>query len=95
MTFMGMLARTTRKQFTYGQGLKQIAQMILHILDVCGAYSTKPEDREIEILYPNPLPENMMEKLREAQIKKDLGVPQEKVLRELGYETVRESDGAE
>ena len=95
MTFMGMLARTTRKQFTYGQGLKQIGQMILHILDVCGVYSTDPEEREIEVLYSNPLPENMMEKLREAQIKKDLGVPREQVLRELGYETVRELDGAE
>jgi hypothetical protein len=95
MTFMGMLARTTRKQFTYGQGLKQIGQMILHILDVCGVYSTEPEEREIEVLYSNPLPENMMEKLREAQIKKDLGVPREQVLRELGYETVRELDGAE
>jgi len=33
-----------------------------------------------------PLPENMMEKLKEAQIKKELGVPAEQVLRELGYE---------
>ncbi len=95
MTFMGMLARTTRKQFTYGQDLKQIGQMILHILDICGVYSTESEEREIEVLYSNPLPENMMEKLREAQIKKDLGVPREQVLRELGYETVRELDGVE
>jgi hypothetical protein len=93
MTFMGMLARTTRKQFAYGQGLKQIGQIILHILDICGVYPTEAEDREIEVLYPNPLPENMMEKLREAQIKKELGVPPEQVLRELGYETVRELDG--
>jgi hypothetical protein len=27
-----------------------------------------------------------MEKLKEAQIKKELGVPNEQVLRELGYE---------
>jgi hypothetical protein len=32
------------------------------------------------------LPENTMEKLQEAQIKKELGVPSEQVLRELGYE---------
>jgi len=30
----------------------------------------------------------MMEKLKEAEIKKELGVPIEQVLRELGYETV-------
>jgi len=95
MTFMGMLARTTRKQFTYGQGLKRIGQLILHTLDVCGVYHTEAEDREIEVLFPNPLPENMMEKLREAQIKKDLGVPQEQLLRELGYQIVEESSGEE
>lgn len=95
MTFIGMLARTTRKQFTYGQGLRQIGQMILHILDVCGVYPTERQERELEVLYPNPLPENMMERLKEAQIKKDLGVPREQVLRELGYETVRELDGEE
>lgn len=90
MTFMAMLARTARKQFTYSQGLKQIGQMILHTLDVCGVYHTEAEDREIEVLFPNPLPENMMEKLREAQIKKDLGVPQEQLLRELGYQITDE-----
>jgi len=95
MTFIGMLAKTTRKQFTYGQGLKQIVQMILHTLDVCGVYRTEAEDREIEVLFPNPLPENVMEKLKEAQIKKELGVPPEQVLRELGYEVVRELEGQE
>jgi hypothetical protein len=35
----------------------------------------------------------MMEKLKEAQVKKELGVSQEQVLRELGYERIRGSDG--
>ncbi len=95
MTFMGMLARTIRKQFTYGQGLKRIGQLILHTLDVCGVYHTQAGDREIEVLFPNPLPENMMERLQEAQIKKDLGVPAEQLLRELGYQIVEESNGEE
>ncbi len=86
MTFMGMLAKTVRKQFTYGQGLKQICSLILRALDSCGVYSTDAEDREIEVLFPSPLPENLKEKLEEAQIKKELGVPKEQVLRELGYE---------
>ncbi len=34
MTFMGMLARTTRKQFSYGEGLKEICRLVLHTLDV-------------------------------------------------------------
>ena len=95
MTFMGMLARNTRKQFTYGEGLKQIGRMILRTLDAFGIYHTRAEDRAIEVLFPNPLPENVMEKLQEAQIKKELGVPQEQVLRELGYEAVGDSQGRE
>lgn len=86
MTFMGMLSRTSRKQFTYGQGIGRIGQLILQLLDVCGIYGTAPSDRQIEVLFPSPLPENEMEKLQEAQLKKELGVSLEKVLRELGYE---------
>ncbi|HEG44033.1 MAG TPA: phage portal protein [Phycisphaerales bacterium] len=86
MTFMGMLARTTRKQFTYGEGLKEICWLVLHALDVCGVYRTKPSEREFEMRFANPLPENMMERLEEARIKKELGVSQEQLLSELGYE---------
>ncbi len=88
MTFMGMLAKTMRKQYTYGTGLKQIAKMVLRTLDVCRIYSTTAEEREVDILFPDPLPENMAERLKEAQIKKELGVSQQQVLRELGYEEV-------
>jgi hypothetical protein len=85
MTFMGMLAKTSRKQFTYGQGLKQICEMVLRSLDVCGVFETEASEREVELVFPNPLPEDMNDKLREAQMKRDLGVSQEKVLEELGY----------
>ena len=88
MTFMGMLAKTVRKQYTYGTGLKQMAKLILRTLDVCQIYPTTAEEREIEVIFPDPLPENMAEKLKEAQIKKELGVSQQQVLRELGYEEV-------
>jgi hypothetical protein len=85
MTFMGMLAKTARKQFSYGQGIKQICRMILEVLDVCGAYHTNYDEREFEIVFANPLPEDAMDRLKEAQIKKELGVGQEKILEELGY----------
>jgi len=91
MTFMGMLSKTERKRFTYREGLKKIAQMVLDILDKANIYKIGGADREIDIIFPSPLPENMMEKLKEAQIKKELGVPAELVLRELGYEAVKES----
>ncbi len=86
MTFMGMLTRNGRKQFTYGKGLRQIARMILDILDRAGVFPTDPDERDIEVHFPNPLPEDMTERLKEAQIKKDLGLSQEKILEELGYD---------
>ncbi|MBA7707630.1 hypothetical protein ES703_116506 [subsurface metagenome] len=91
LTFMGMLSKTERKRFTYREGLKKIAQMVLDILDKANIYKIGEADREIDIIFPSPLPENMMEKLKEAQIKKELGVPTEQLLRELGYEAVKES----
>jgi hypothetical protein len=65
--------------------------MVLAILDTANIYKTSEVDREVDIVFSSPLPENVMEKLKEAQIKKELGVPTEQVLRELGYEATRES----
>jgi hypothetical protein len=87
LTLMGMLSKTERKRFTYGEGLKKIVRMVLEILDKANIYRTSERDREVEIIFPDPLPENVMDKLEEAKAKKELGVPTEQVLRELGYET--------
>jgi hypothetical protein len=67
LTFMGMLSKNERKRFTYTEGLKKIAQMILAMLDKAN---------------------------KEAQIKKELGVPTEQVLRELGYDTTNERENS-
>ena len=94
LTLMGMLSKTERKKFTYGEGLKKICKMVLAILDKSNIYKTSGADREVDIIFPSPLPENMMEKLKEAQIKKELGVPTEQVLRELGYDTVNQGENS-
>jgi hypothetical protein len=86
LTLMGMLSKNERKRFTYSEGLRKICRMVLEILDIANIYKTDEADRDIEIIFPSPLPENTMDKLQEAQIKKELGVPAEQVLRELGYE---------
>jgi hypothetical protein len=86
LTLMGMLSKNERKRFTYSEGLRKICRMVLEMLDKANIYKTDQKDRDIEIIFPSPLPENTMEKLQEAQIKKELGVPAEQVLRELGYE---------
>jgi hypothetical protein len=87
LTLMGMLSKNERKKFTYSEGLKKISRMVLSILDTANIYNSSDEDRQVDIVFPSPLPENMTEKLKEAQIKKELGVPTEQVLRELGYES--------
>jgi len=89
LTLMGMLSKNERKKFTYCEGLKKIAQMVLDILDKASIYKVNGADRKVDIIFPGPLPENMTEKLKEAQIKKELGVPTEQVLRELGYDTLK------
>ncbi len=88
LTMMGMLSKNERKKFTYSEGLKKICRMVLSILDTANIYKTDEADRQVDVIFPSPLPENMTEKLKEAQIKKELGIPTEQVLRELGYETV-------
>ncbi len=85
LTLIGTLSKNERKKFTYSEGLKKICGMVLEILDRANLYKSCGADREVDITFPSPLPENMTEKLKEAQIKKELGVPTEQVLRELGY----------
>jgi len=90
LTLIGMLSKNERKRFTYSEGLKRVCWMVLSILDKANVYRTAEVDRQVDIIFPSPLPENLMEKLKEAQIKKELGVPTEQVLRELGYESAQE-----
>jgi hypothetical protein len=87
MTLMGTLSRTERKKFTYGRGIARLGAMVLAMLDKAGLYQTSEDDRALEVIFPSPLPEDTTEKLTQAQLKRDLGVSQEQVLRELGYET--------
>jgi len=60
--------------------------MILDILDRAGVFATTLQERQIEVRFPNPLPEDMTERLQEALLKKNLGLPQQKILEELGYD---------
>ncbi len=85
ITLMGILAKNQRKRQCYGKGISQISGLILHALDKSGVFPNAPEERQIEIHWPNPLPENITEILQEAKMKLDLGVSPDQVLREIGY----------
>jgi hypothetical protein len=85
ITLMGLLAKTQRKRITYGRGLAELAELILHALDLTGVLKTKPSDRRVQVVWPNPLPEDSSRRLADARLKVELGVPREQVLAELGY----------
>ena len=59
MTFMGMLSKTYRKQLTYGQGIQQIASLVLEVLDKAGVYQTSLAERQVEVVFPDPLGESL------------------------------------
>lgn len=61
MTFMGMLSKSYRKQLTYGQGIRQICAMVLEMLDKSGVFKTTPEERQVDVVFANPLAEGESE----------------------------------
>jgi len=85
VVLMGTLGRLERKRVTYGDGIVEANRLVLEALDLMGILRTDPEDRATRIHWPAPLPEDLGQKLAEAKAKRDLGVPAETVLRELGY----------
>jgi len=82
----GTLARLERKRITYGQGIVAVNRLILEALDRFGVLRTAPEDRATRLHWASPLPDDLGNRLAEAKAKRELGVPAETVLRELGYE---------
>jgi len=85
ITLLGLLAKTARKQVTYGRGLGEIAGLILRALDAAGVFSTAERDRGVRIQWPESIPMDEREALESARIKLELGVSRERVLAELGY----------
>ncbi len=85
MVLVGLLAKTEKRRVTYGAGIARLCELILHAADVTGLLATRPEDRRVRLDWPSPLPENTGQRLEEAKLKLELGVPRLQVLAELGY----------
>jgi hypothetical protein len=85
VTLMGLLAKTEKKRVTYGAGIQKMCELILHAADVFGILPNRPEDRRVRIDWPGMLPEDDSQRLRDAQIKLEIGVSAKQVLTELGY----------
>lgn len=85
VTLMGLLARTARKQVTYGRGLIEASRLMLAALDWLGILKTREEDRGVKIDWPDPLPQDSRDEIQAAEGKVRLGVAPGRVLEELGY----------
>jgi len=86
ITLMGVLSRTARKRLTYGRGIAEMSRLVLHALDVAGVYRTRERDQQVRVEWPDPLPVDERSQLESARLKRELGVPAERVLAELGYQ---------
>jgi len=85
ITLMGLLAKTERKRVMYGRGLAELSELILQALDIAGVLKTSPADRRVQVVWPNPLPDDASRRLLDAKLKLELGVNPQQVLAELGY----------
>lgn len=85
IVLMGLLAKTDRKRVAYGAGIERLCELVLHAADLLGILPNAPEDRRIRLDWPSPLPESQSQRLRDAKLKLELGVPSRQVLTELGY----------
>jgi hypothetical protein len=85
ITLMGTLAKTARKRVTYGRGIAEMSRLILQALDHAGILRTESRDRNIRLVWADPIPEDIRDQVASARAKQDLGVPPDRVLAELGY----------
>lgn len=85
MTLMSLLSQTVSKRSSLGMSIQESIELMFAWLDKTGAFATQPEERRVALSWPSPLPENLLERLSEGELKERLGVPQAVVLAELGY----------
>jgi hypothetical protein len=94
VTLTGILNKTMRKRITYGRGLERASALVLAALDADGSLRTRAADRGVRVEWSEPLPTDERTRLAAAQMKRDLGVPAERVLEELGYAASRAASGS-
>jgi hypothetical protein len=85
VTLMGLLAKTERKRIAYGRAITELSRLMLTALHEAGVYRTSEADRNVKLVWTDPLPIEERDVVAVSQAKRELGVPAEKVLRELGY----------
>jgi hypothetical protein len=84
VTMQSLLAKTERKRTIFTTAIQQLAELAFEWLDRTRTFHTTPDERAISIAWPNPIPVNELERLTEARMKLELGLPRAHVLRDLG-----------
>ncbi|MEM9881678.1 MAG: phage portal protein [Planctomycetota bacterium] len=92
IVLLGLLARIEKKRLTYGAGITQLCELILHAADLDGTLPNRPEDRRVRLDWPTPFPDSETQQLQNALLKEQLGVPAAQLRAELGYADCPESD---
>ncbi len=85
ISLMGTIAKTRRKRVTYGTGIKQLSELILHALDVYSVFHTRPEERGVELTWTDPIASDESRRIADALAKAQLGVSTSVLRAELGY----------
>jgi hypothetical protein len=85
ISLMGTIAKVKRKRVTYGAGIEQLCDQILHGLDVQGVFRTTPGERAVSITWSDPIPADESRRITDALAKVQLGVPERVLRAELGY----------
>lgn len=93
ISLMGTIARIKRKRVTYGAGIAQLADLILHALHVHGIYRTDPDDRGVSVVWADPIPADQSRRLDDALRKVELGIPRDVIRAELGYDDLTATEG--
>ncbi|MEO0630108.1 MAG: phage portal protein, partial [Planctomycetota bacterium] len=96
VTMVGLLAKTNRKRVTYGRGIRGVCGLVLEAASRVGLLELASTDREIRIEWPDPLPIDEQELAAAVRVRRELGVPRDRVAESLGIVPGEgEADGTE
>ncbi|GAB5497454.1 MAG: hypothetical protein Phyf2KO_25340 [Phycisphaerales bacterium] len=84
VTMVNLISRTNRKRVTYGRGMVEISELVLAAAGDSGLIESALGDRELKVEWPDPLPIGDDELAASARIRRELGVPDDRIAEHFG-----------
>jgi hypothetical protein len=84
VTMVGLLSKTGRKRVTYGRGITGVCGLLLEAASRVGLLELGAGDRELGLEWSDPLPIDETELASAVRVRRELGVPVERVAASLG-----------